>query len=294
MPKFLVQTGCKLPENVQPSLVPKTNAIRFGIKTTQNDNVHFLQFVTRQHAWIDTFENFSNTQPEFLVQPGFTSNDAQPEWKVDVIDQATTPYYNHGGAYSIEKNWYFIYDEPDLCFDTERVVFCTFLIKDNEIFRKILWSRQNVVMPDGENLRQVYSIISVACDHLPTWALSTLQNFLANKQLPEDNYKAILQPDLIQRDEGTNDFLKPPRNWVTTAVYPTLFLPDYPFEPTIYRDNGQVLDPKIHSNAHRLFMLAPPPVEIHQAPPAQNEDNTVTVIEEPNDKNAPAGLGQSQ
>ena len=33
MPKFQVQTGCKLPENAQTSLIPKTNAIRFGIKT---------------------------------------------------------------------------------------------------------------------------------------------------------------------------------------------------------------------------------------------------------------------
>ena len=205
-----------------------------------------------------------------------------------------SPYYNDcGGASEKEGNWYWIYDEPDLTKLTERVVFCTFLIKDDQIFRKILWSRQYTLTPDEKDKQQVYLIRDFKCDRLPSWAVHSLQNFLAEKNLSVDDYTVILQPDLVERDDGGNDFLNAPQNWITAKVYPTLFLPEYPFEPEIYQDSGQVLQDQIDPKAHRLILLAPP-VEIPQNTLAQNEDNTLTMVEEPNDKNAPAGLGQNQ
>lgn len=146
-----------------------------------------------------------------------------PRWKVDTA--TASPFYESGGAHIIdsEGNQCCIYDQPGYTGVHERIFGCTFIIANNAIIGKVLWSKQYEGNLDRPNSSYMATI--QAADQLPDWAILTAKgdayrtNDFKTKQykIPEYLDREITRSPEEAIDEAREDlanFLPPPPNWV--------------------------------------------------------------------------------
>lgn len=160
------------------------DAIRF---TAQGNNVHFIQFVT--HQFVDTMEEMPKWEAPARY---FTMNPTKPQWRVDAVSEWANnenlplPFYERHGAHELSPTELKIYDEPGTTVnENERLIFVTFLIKDNQPIYQVRWSRQ--YNEKGEQFYQIDSPKQI--EQLPDWALLVIKEdiYQTNREFPMES-----------------------------------------------------------------------------------------------------------
>ena len=225
--KIYVETRVPIPEGVGESITQSdlSDAIRIGINLDGDVDIaqcHFLQFIT--HLIPDYYSHgqdrtiaWESEVPDCMTDPTI------PRWKVDTA--TLSPFYESGGAHIIDatSNQCCIYDQPGYTGVHERIFGCTFVIANNEVIGKVLWSKQYEGTLD--HLDSCYMATIQEADRLPDWAILTARDdaygtndfrrktyalpAYLNREVTQSSGEAITeaQADLI-------NFLPPPPDWV--------------------------------------------------------------------------------
>lgn len=207
------------------------HAIQIAIR---DQPAHFIQFVTRQCP--DTYSMDMGFADRVMwdrtLDTHYMADSQTPRWRVDSAGHPS-PYYDSRGAHLFDPShrWLSMYDEPTLGLNDERIVFCTFLINQNRVFKEVQWARQ-VIDIDAAHTATVYQVQTHNVDRLPDWALKTLiDEYNTNRKnggkliydVPEYLSRPITREPSAILEEAKTSFLQPPPNWVTLRKYPHLF-----------------------------------------------------------------------
>jgi hypothetical protein len=164
------------------------------------------------------------------VKP-YMSDSETPKWKLDVMPDFESCYYDEKGAAEKKEESTSMYDCPEIPMDDERAIFCTFVMTNNQITHMVAWSKQ-YVNHEGNDIECYCFLTNEWNKPLPFWAIEILQEFYVfkGKNLPEEivSKEAINElsktPKEFILEEVKDFFLKPPENWVTILKFPDLFL----------------------------------------------------------------------
>lgn len=225
--KIHVETRVPIPEGVGESITQSdlSDAIQIGINLDEDVDIaqcHFLQFIT--HLIPDYYSHgqdrtiaWESEVPDCITDPTI------PRWKVDTATRS--PFYESGGAHIIDatSNQCCIYDQPGYTGVHERIFGCTFVIANNEVIGKVLWSKQYEGTPDHLDSRYMATIQEA--DRLPDWAILTARDDVYGTNdfrrktyaLPAYLDREVMQsPEdaIAEAREDLVNFLPPPPNWV--------------------------------------------------------------------------------
>ena len=225
--KIYVETRVPIPEEVGESITQTdlSDAIRIGIHLDEGIDIeqcHFLQFITHlipdyySHRHDETIA-WESEVPDCMTDPTI------PRWKVDTATRS--PFYESGGAHIIDStsNQCCVYDQPGYTGMHERIFGCTFVVANNEVIGKVLWSKQFEGALDHPNSRYMTTIQQA--DRLPDWAILTARddayrtNDFSRKTYALPAYldrEVTRSPEdaIAEAREDLVNFLPPPPNWV--------------------------------------------------------------------------------
>lgn len=208
-----------------------SNAIKI---TANSPNAHFIQFVTALVPDIYGYKHGEGLHWDSEADPYYMNNLNNPRWKVDVTEESSTCFYDEGGMKKCTATQTSMYDYPGGIFELieERMIFCTFVIIDQQVSHKVKWSKQFDV-----NEREFYMVEVFPCSTLPEWAIKTVIEDYNNTNhgrtytvypglehllnISENMTKEALEA------QSLDDFLPifPLSNWITMGKYPGLFVP---------------------------------------------------------------------
>jgi len=204
------------------------HAIRIGIKKNEciktSDDVHFLQFITRQYVDLFGFNDSEGKVVQWNSGGYFTADSTQPCWRVDTA-HTSNPFYEAKGSFEKTKDAFIIADQPEFFnSDVERIIATTFLITKDEtgdfqVIKEVRWSRQLETREGKDYENYCYEIYE--CSQLPDWALYTLQD-----QYKTNEHGSYEIPDFLNREldttkkslqaarlESGKHFLSAPTTW---------------------------------------------------------------------------------
>lgn len=232
--KIYVETGVPIPDRVGESLTQASlnDAIKIGINLDAGIDIHqchFLQFIT--HLIPDYYGSnlpgyipkWEEDVPDCMVDP------IVPRWKVDTA--TNSPFYETGGAHIIDVTsaQCCVYDQPGYAIPMpigkhERIFGCTFVIANNDVIGKVLWSKQHEGTVDHFDSRYMATIKEA--DRLPDWAVLTARDdaYRTSDSIRSKTYvlPAYLDREVMQSPEEAIsearedliNFLPPPPDWV--------------------------------------------------------------------------------
>lgn len=201
------------------------------IKITVNSpNAHFIQFCTRQYPDLYTYEKTDGktVQWDIVDEHYYMEDSINPKWKLDVIEESSSCYYEDGGLHKKTENDISMYDDPSGSYEIqeERVVFCTFILVENKITHLIQWSRE--FTSESEDMANYSAKIEKWDKEFPLWAVLILDEHHKNRVPTEVCSQEIVekakkaQQNIIQ-EESKVFFLTPPNGWITLVKFPQLF-----------------------------------------------------------------------
>ncbi len=201
------------------------DAIQIGIKIPENctkKDVHFIQFITRQMPNMYEFTQ-SNKLCWEDADTYYMKDLKTPKWRTDSAG-CPCPYYEDKGAHEEKEGWVYIYDQPGLNEDEERVIGCTFLIANETVFKEIRWSRQYETNENKE-LNLTYKFTKHKAEKLPDWAILTLKNEYDTNQANYEEKKIYEIPKYLDREIKVDkeealllakkSVITCPENWLT-------------------------------------------------------------------------------
>lgn len=202
-PTIVVETGVDISDIGRSFNQELTNAIKIGVTPDQEQELnpkscHFLQFITRQ-----TPELFSYKQEGKVIwetaDTHYMQKPFEPKWRVDSVGE--NPFYESGGVNIFTAKECAVFDQPSYSIEQdiqpERIIGCTFVIVDEKVIGKVLWSRQNVLFKEQYYDAYQYDI-DTDVNQLPDWALLTMQDaYTTNKH---GRTKAYQIPEFLQHD----------------------------------------------------------------------------------------------
>jgi hypothetical protein len=224
--KIYVNCGVQIPDGITDSLqTDLSDAIQIGIRVDETINIeqcHFLQFITHQAPDYYAFNLDRTVQWEQEINDHMT-DPTIPRWKVDSAGHPN-PLYESGGAHVIDGDTCCIYDQPEYVLGIHpRIIGCTFIIANDTVIGRVLWSRQNEVKGPDQETVSTYQVDIKPIDRIPDWALLTLQNSYGTNDfrtpeynIPESLAREITQPHDTAIEEAKIDLqcLPPPPDWV--------------------------------------------------------------------------------
>jgi hypothetical protein len=203
------------------------DAIQIGIHLDESINVeqcHFLQFITHQAPDRYIFKKDKTTIQWEQDLADHMVDLTMPRWKVDSHpDVHPNPLYESGGAHIINDEICCIYDQPQFVSNHHRIIGCTFVIANNTVIGRVLWSRQKEVSPDRQTTVSTYLVDIQPANRIPDWALLTLKNTYGTNgyrrntyDIPEFLAREVTQTPESALEEAKTDLqrLPPPLTWV--------------------------------------------------------------------------------
>ena len=215
------------------------NGVKFTSKIA--NEAKFIQFATRivpnlyeiRHPKVPGI----NRMEWDRVSQFYMGDSENPQWKLDVTQDANTCFYEDYGLSKIENDNLSIFDCPGgSTFEEERAVFCTFLVIKGNIVRTIKWSKECVYVGEikEENIFEGYSFLvdKTEKEKLPDWALFKIFEFYYAKKIKmpaifgdkEKLNELFSKKEEEIGEEAKKYFLPPPKMWKTKVLYPELFL----------------------------------------------------------------------
>jgi len=245
---MFTKNGEKIFEDSQVSVIVNVNPQQDGIAikyhraldcikiSAHSKNAHFIQFVTRQCPDLYAFNKSRGTEQVWeSVTPFYMTDLINPKWKLDVVKESQTCFYEERGLHKKDENSVSMYDDPSgiALPDEDRATFCTFVMVNDKITHLVKWSKQTVKAEQSNSLSTCYWVWAQAWENkpLPLWAVDILLSHY--KSLSKNPPPELISTEILDKLEKTSKeqieiesrsfFLQPPKEWVTISKFPVLF-----------------------------------------------------------------------